>query len=152
MLNITKDQAERIAYSWLREQENAIDCYGGYPGELYVVRDMLVSFINSNGQKYDGPYVKIMTVEEALADAEERISDDAGENELDDEEDEDDTGFDDFRKYEAYGESVPSLAKYLMTADGGSDGYSAGCPYKEDAPAVKYFAEKCKEAAEKQNG
>jgi len=144
MLNITQDQAERIAYSWLREQENAIDCYGGYPGELYVVRDMLVSFINSNGHKYDGPYVKIMTVEEALVAAEERISEDAEEDDIDDVEDEDDARFGDFRKYEAYGESVPSLAKYLMTAEGGPDEYSACCPYKEDAPAVKYFAEKCK--------
>ncbi len=152
MLNITKDQAERIAYSWLREQEVAIDCHGGYPGELYVVRDMLVSFINCNGQKYDGPSVKIMTVEQALADAEERLLDDSEENEFDSEDEDNDCGdirFGDFRQYEAYGESVQSLAKYLMTAEGGPDEYSAGCPYKEDAPAVKYFVEKCKQESGK---
>jgi len=135
MLKITKDQAQRIAYFWIRKQENALDCYGGYPGELYVVRDMLVSFINCNGEKYDGPSVSILTVEQALDEAKDRFDFDF---------DYDDGNPDDFVNYEAFGESVESLAKYLMTAEGGPDEYSAGCPYKEDAPAVKYFEEKCK--------
>ena len=142
MLDITKDQAERIAYSWIREQENALECYGGWPGELYVVRDMLVSFINCNGEKYDGPSVNILTVDQALSDAEERIESD---NEIDD-------GCGDISQYEAFGESVQSLAKYLMTAEGGPDSYSAGCPYKEDAPAVKRFIDQCKKSSELYKG
>lgn len=135
MLNIIQDEAERIVYVWLRKQESAINCYGGYPGELYVVRDMIVSFIRSEGEKYEGSRVDIMTVEEALKDADDYMYDildvDEGDN--------------DWRQYEAFfGESVQSLAKYLMTAEGGPDRYSAGCPYKKDAPAVKRFAEHCK--------
>lgn len=134
MLTITQDQAERIAYAWIREQESALDCFGGYPGELYVVGDMLVSFIRSDGEKYDGSRVDIMTVEEALNNAENYIED--GFEEYDEE--------DGWRQHEAFGESVQSIANYLMAAEGGPDTYSAGCPYKEDAPAVKNFIEKCK--------
>lgn len=132
MLTITQDQAERIAYAWIQKQEAALECYGGYPGELYVVRDMLVSFIRSEGEKYEGSHVDIMTVEEAVSDAEDYLYYIVG-IEGDD---------DDWRQYESlFGESVQSLAQYLMTAEGGPDTYNAGCPYKENAPAVKNFIE-----------
>ena len=141
MLKVTQDEAERIAYAWIREQENALDSYGGYPGELYVVRDMLVSFIRSEGSKYDGSRVEIMTVQEALDKTDDYIDEWEYDNDEEDEKD-------DWRNYEAiFGESVQSLAKYLMTAKGGPDTYNAGCPYKEDAPAVKNFIEKISKAA-----
>lgn len=129
MIELTRDEAEQIAYWWLRKQESAIDCNGGYPGSLYVVRDMLVSFINSNGMKYDGPQLDIITKDRALEMAKAEFDWDG----------EDPQGW---RKIEArFGESVPSLADYLMTTDGGPDEYSPGNPYKEGAPALRAFAE-----------
>lgn len=140
-LNLTRPEAILIAYAWAAEQSSALDCYGGYTGELYVVRDRLVSFINCNGEKYDGPCVTIMSKEEALENARDRL-------ELCDTDCFDDEGNVDFKlmsEYECSGQDVASLASYLMKSDGAeSAGYSAGSPYKEDAVAVKRFAEACK--------
>lgn len=106
MLSLSRDQAERIAYVWIRKQETALNLYGGYPGNLYVVRDMLVSFINCNGEKYDGPSVSILTQEEALEEAENSF--------YFDDIDEDDQIW---RQYQTFfGEDVKSLADYLISA------------------------------------
>jgi hypothetical protein len=130
VLNITQDQAEKIAFVWLIDQETSLNIYGGYPGELFVVKDRLVWFINCNGEKSDGPSVAIRSIESALKDWDDEHTQEVIE-ELDG----------NWREYETFfGESVPSLANYLRTADGDcEDSYDAGNPYKQGAPALKRF-------------
>jgi hypothetical protein len=134
-LNLKREEAILIAYSWASEQETAIDLHGGYIGELYVVRDRIVSFINCNGEKYDGPRISIMSKDNALKEAKEILSwnyeyfDDSGK-----------INYTEIELFECYGQDVKSLADYLMCADGEeNEDYSAGDSYKENSPAHNGF-------------
>jgi len=63
-LNLSYLEALKISVAWCVAQQSSIDNFGGYLGDMLVVRDKFVLHVNGNGE--DGSRVNVYSKDEAL--------------------------------------------------------------------------------------
>ena len=70
---MNKEQALIISACWFFRQQSMIENYGGYLGGIARINDHIIMFFNGNGEKYSGPDVEIVTIDNLLPAAEEDV-------------------------------------------------------------------------------